>query len=329
MSIIGPFDLALVISATVICWAASRLLIYFLTSRGVLDIPVERSSHTAPTPRGGGIAVISTVIVMAAITGSLPLEALGLISFLALIGWIDDVYSISPLPRFSAQIVAVVAALYLEPNLVTVPDFGIPAVMSVAIIGIVWLWFINLYNFMDGIDGITGVETLSICIGISVVSLVTGVASDLILPSALIAAAIFGFLFVNWHPAKIFLGDVGSVPLGFVIGWMLLSLAQQGAWVAAMILPMYYLADTTITLLRRLIRKEKIWQAHKEHFYQRAHQGGLTHDAIALRILAANIGLIVLAVISTQGYPMPALITAGVLTTLLLIHLSQQKERTA
>ena len=326
---IAPIDLVLIISAAAICWIASRLLITFLASRGVLDVPVARSSHTAPTPRGGGIAVIGTVILFGAASGSIPPSVLVLVAALALIGWVDDVRSISPLPRFSAQIIAVAVALYLDPGLITIPHINMPMMLGAVIIGICWLWFINLYNFMDGIDGITGVETLSICIGISLVSMVADVAVDLILPSAFIAAAIFGFLFVNWHPAKIFLGDVGSVPLGFVIAWMLLSLAQQGAWIPAIILPMYYLADATITLLRRLLRKEKIWQAHKEHFYQRAHQGGLRHDAIALRILGANIGLIILAIIATQGYAIPALITAGVLTALLLVHLNQQKRRAA
>lgn len=322
---IGPFDLALIMGAALGSWLFSLILIKFLSSRGVLDIPVERSSHTTPTPRGGGVAVITSVMLTGTISGAFSLEIIILVSALALIGWVDDIRSLSPLPRFSAQIMAVVIALYLEPNLVTIPGIDVPVVLAAMIIGLGWLWFINLYNFMDGIDGITGVETLSICMGITFVSVITGVAGDLILPSALIAAAIFGFLFMNWHPAKIFLGDVGSVPLGFVIGWMLLSLAQQGAWASAIILPMYYLADATITLLRRLIRKEKIWQAHKEHFYQRAHQGGLKHDAIALRILAVNTGLIVLAIVATQGYPVSALITAGILTTLLLVHLGQQK----
>lgn len=325
---IAPFDFALIISAAVICWVISRLLITFLAARGVLDIPVARSSHTAPTPRGGGIAVIGTIILLGALSGSFPLGVLILIGALALIGWIDDVRSISPLPRFSAQIIAVAAALYSNPNLAIIPGIDMPMVLGAAIIGIGWLWFINLYNFMDGIDGITGVETLSICIGIPLVSMVAGVAIELILPSALIAAAIAGFLFVNWHPAKIFLGDVGSVPLGFVIAWMLLILAQQGEWASAIILPMYYLADATITLLCRLMQKEKIWQAHKEHFYQRAHQGGLRHDAIALRILGTNIVLVILAIVATQGYPIPALITAGVLTALLLAHLNHQRGRT-
>jgi len=326
---IAPFDLALITGAAVCSWLGSRLLITFLASRGVLDVPVTRSSHTAPTPRGGGIAVIGTVILIGAISGSFPLVILILTGVLALIGWIDDVRSISPLPRFSAQILAVVVALYLEPNLATIPHADIPMTLGAAILGVGWLWFINLYNFMDGIDGITGVETLSICIGIALVSIIAGTPGDLILPSALIAAAIFGFLFVNWHPAKIFLGDVGSIPLGFVIGWMLISLAQHGAWAAAIILPMYYLADATITLLRRLMRKEKIWQAHKNHFYQRAHQCGLGHNQIALRILATNSGLIALAIVATQGYAIPALIAAAVLTTLLLVHFNQQKGHTA
>lgn len=327
MPMISPYDLALILGATLVCWFASRFLVSFLTTREVMDTPVARSSHTTPTPRGGGIAVIGTVILFGIISGSIPYELMALIIVLAIIGWIDDVRSISPLPRFSAQIIAVLVALYLQPNLITLPGVDIPHVLTAIVIGLAWVWFINLYNFMDGIDGITGVETLSICIGVALVSVIGDFAYGLVAPSIFIAAAIIGFLFVNWHPAKIFLGDVGSVPLGFVIGWLLLSLFQQGAWAAALILPMYYVADATITLLRRLLRKEKVWQAHKEHFYQRAHQGGLSHDTIALRVLATNIGLITLAIVATKGYPVAALITAVVLTTLLLVHFGNQKVR--
>ena len=323
---VGPVDIALICGAGCVTWLAGRLLIKVLASRGVLDVPVARSSHTTPTPRGGGIAVIGTILVFGIFMGALPWELAVLLALLASLGWIDDVYTIPPLPRFSAQIVAVYAALYLFPRISDVPGVGLPMILGTAIIGIGWLWFINLYNFMDGIDGITGAETLSICLGVIIVVTISGMAGDLVLPAGLIAMASLGFLVLNWHPAKIFLGDVGSIPLGFVIGWMLLTLAHQGALASAIILPMYYLADATITLLRRLCRREKIWQAHKEHFYQRAHQGGLRHDQITLRISATNIGLIILAVIATMGYAIPAMITAAVLTTLLLVHLGQQRE---
>ena len=168
-----------------------------------------------------------------------------------------------------------------------------------------WLWFVNLFNFMDGIDGIAGVESASLGVGLALVFLLSG----LILPAglALLAtAAALGFLLVNWHPARIFLGDVGSVPLGFLLGWLLLLAAAEGAWAAALILPGVYWADATVTLLRRACRGERVWRAHREHFYQRAVQRGLRHDQVARRIALANAGLVLLALVSVLPSALPA-----------------------
>lgn len=315
--------------AAVGSWLGCLLLIRVLSSKGVFDIPVERSSHTTPTPRGGGIAVVLIILLLGVILGLIPLTILILFSVLAAIGWADDVYSMPPLPRFSVQLLSVAVALYLFPTLASVPGLDLPNILGIMIVALGWLWFINLYNFMDGIDGITGVETLSISVGVIAVATVSGLADELILPAYLVGAATVGFLVVNWHPAKIFLGDVGSVPLGFILAWLLLELAHSGDLASAIIIPMYYVADATVTLLRRLVRKEKVWQAHKEHFYQRAHQGGLSHSAISIRILITNVGLVVLAVVAAKGYPLPALAAALLLTAGLLFHLARQGKNNA
>ncbi|MCC7166133.1 MAG: hypothetical protein IT565_01035, partial [Rhodospirillales bacterium] len=133
-----------------------------------------------------------------------------------------------------------------------------------------------------------------------------------------------GFLVWNWAPARIFLGDVGSVPLGYLLGWLLLLLAARGWWAAALILPGAYLADATLTLLKRIARREKIWQAHRSHFYQRAVQQGLGHGAVALRFLIANLLLIGLAVLSL-GEPLLALGLAAIVVAALLVHLARVK----
>jgi len=110
-----------------------------------------------------------------------------------------------------------------------------------------------------------------------------------------VAAATAGFLAWNWHPAKIFLGDIGSVGLGYLLAWLLLALAAMGEWEAALILPLYYLADATITLLRRLARKEKVWQAHREHYYQQAVQNGRSHARVSAAVATTNLALVALA----------------------------------
>ena len=129
----------------------------------------------------------------------------------------------------------------------------LPSGLDAIATALIWVWFINLFNFMDGIDGIAGSEAAAIGLGLVLVASI-GVASDLgiAVPAAAIAAAALGFLVWNWTPARIFLGDVGSVPLGYVLGYLLRELALRGWWKAALILPLYFLADATLTLLRRL-----------------------------------------------------------------------------
>jgi UDP-N-acetylmuramyl pentapeptide phosphotransferase/UDP-N-acetylglucosamine-1-phosphate transferase len=146
---------------------------------------------------------------------------------------------------------------------------------------------------MDGIDGLAGAETASIGAGLLLFASVgAGVDSELRGLAAVVSAAAIGFLVWNWAPARIFLGDVGSVPLGFLLGFLLLDLAFRGHWKIALILPLYFLADATITLSRRLLRSERIWRAHREHFYQQAVRRGVAHEAVVTRVLAAN-GLLI------------------------------------
>jgi UDP-N-acetylmuramyl pentapeptide phosphotransferase/UDP-N-acetylglucosamine-1-phosphate transferase len=173
---------------------------------------------------------------------------------------------------------------------------------------------------MDGIDGITGTETACLGVGLHIVAWPSGDA----LLAALLAAAALGFLRWNWQPARLFLGDVGSVPLGYLLGYLLLAEAGRGGWAASLILPLYYLADATWTLMRRLFRGERIWQAHREHFYQRAVRAGLAHAAVVRRILAADIGLIALASLASRGYEATALPAAAAIVALLLAALRRR-----
>ena len=131
------------------------------------------------------------------------------------------------------------------------------------------------------------------------------------------AAAMLGFLWWNRPPARIFLGDVGSIPLGFLLGWLLLKAAAAGHWAPALILPLYYLADATVTLLRRAVRREKVWQAHREHFYQQAVRHGRDHGAVSAAVAGANLALIALAALALV-HPWPALAAAIVVVVALI-----------
>ena len=187
----------------------------------------------------------------------------------------------------------------------------LPPLLDRLAAGLVWLWFVNLFNFMDGIDGITGVEAASIGLGLFLVALVFAETSPAVLFPLLLGAASLGFLAWNWPPSRLFLGDVGSVPLGYLIGWLLLLWAAEGQWAATLILPLYYFADATITLVRRALGGAKVWQAHREHFYQRAVQGGASHARVSLGVLACNLLLIACALVAAGGRPWIGLAAAG------------------
>jgi UDP-N-acetylmuramyl pentapeptide phosphotransferase/UDP-N-acetylglucosamine-1-phosphate transferase len=308
----------------------TRLLIPLLRRRAVLDRPNERSSHLAPTPRGGGIAPVASILLvwlgLCAIGLMAPATVLIILgaAMLAVVSWVDDVRGLSPAVRLVAQFMAVLAGAWLLPPWIF--QGWLPPILDTLATALVWVWFINLFNFMDGIDGIAGSEAAAIGIGIAVVGgFGTGAYLSMALPAVAIAAAAIGFLVWNWAPAKIFLGDVGSIPLGYLLGLLLLELAAQRHWQAALILPLYFLADASLTLLRRLIRRERVWQAHRQHFYQRAVQLGLGHAAVVRRVIAADLVLIVCAGAAENGYGFAGLGVAVLTVVLLLAALGRAR----
>ncbi len=152
---------------------------------------------------------------------------------------------------------------------------------------------------MDGIDGISATEMIGIGIGLCLLAVIDGTfPNPLSVYGLIVAAAGCGFLWWNWHPAKITLGEAGSIPIGFLTGYLLLLAATSGYAYPAAILPAYYLADGTITLFKRLYQGKKIWQAHSEHYYQRAVRNGRRHDAVARYVFGINLLLILLATLS-------------------------------
>lgn len=294
--------LPLAVAAGAATLVATRRVLGWLRHRQILDHPNERSSHSLPTPRGGGLATSPVMIAALLLTlspaGTLALGALALLA----ISWWDDRHTLPALPRFVAQGAVVAAALAVQPADAMVFGNALPPWADRLLAGLGWLWFVNLYNFMDGIDGITGVETVALGIGIAMVAGLAG-AQTLSAPALVVAATGAAFLAFNWHPAKLFLGDSGSVPFGYVLGGLLLMLAMEGQLAAALILPAYYVADATITLVRRALGGEKVWQAHRKHFYQRAVRGGKRHDQVALAIAAGNALLVGCAVLAAIGRP--------------------------
>jgi UDP-N-acetylmuramyl pentapeptide phosphotransferase/UDP-N-acetylglucosamine-1-phosphate transferase len=319
---------AAAIATGVFCWLATGALIPILRRRDMLDYPNDRSSHIAPTPRGGGIAMTGSVLLAwialghAGLVGSSVISIVIGTALLAVVSWIDDLRGLSPGVRLVAQGVAVTIGILALPAQTGLSAWSGPAFYFAAI-GLLWVWWINLFNFMDGIDGLAVSEAAAICAGLLLFTIVgDGADPTAALLAAGIVGAAVGFLVWNWSPARIFLGDVGSVPLGYLSGFLLLDLAVRGRWKIALILPLYFLADATITLFRRLLRGERVWEPHHQHFYQRAVRKGLGHSAVVKRVIAADILLIGCGWAAENGRAMLSLGAASVVVAALLVALA-------
>jgi UDP-N-acetylmuramyl pentapeptide phosphotransferase/UDP-N-acetylglucosamine-1-phosphate transferase len=320
---------AIAIAAGLIACLGTGALIPALRRAAVLDRPNQRSSHQTPTPRGGGLAPIAAILLawIASIAAGLvaPSVLLVVVSamLLAAVSWFDDVGGLSPVTRLFAQAAAVLCGLLVEIPAGPVFQGWLPAVLDIVAAALLWLWFVNLFNFMDGVDGLAGSEAAAIAIGLFLfASWGIGQNPGIAALSGATALAAIGFLVWNWAPARVFLGDVGSVSLGYLLGFLLLDLAARGRWKLALILPLYFLADATITLLRRLARGERVWEAHRQHFYQRAVQRGLGHGAVTARVIAANVLLIGCGWAAENGTGLYALAAAAVIVVVLLASLA-------
>jgi len=321
-------------AAGLLSLVATRALIALLRRGAVLDRPNERSLHVVPTPRGGGIAPVAIILVAWAGLAAAGRLAPGLLLvlpgaiLLAIVSWRDDRHGLSPGLRLLAQIAAVTLGLLALPPAGRVFQGWLPAGLDAAAAAFCWLWFVNLFNFMDGIDGLAGSEAAAIGLGLMLFA-GSGRGQDpgLALLAAAIAGSALGFLVWNWAPARVFLGDVGSVPLGYLIGFLLLDLAAAGAWKIALILPAYFLADATITLVRRLLRGEAVWQPHRQHFYQRAVGRGLGHAAVVRRVIAADLLLVACGWAAENGGGWPALAAAAAILAALFAALAGRSAR--
>ena len=266
-----------------------------------LDIPNERSSHTSPTPRGAGLAVVVAFLlglVALSIDNSISDEVFLAIAIpglvVALIGWLDDRGHLTSAKwRLIGHFACASLAVWLTGGLPELPlvnstiDFGLAG----DIVAVVYLvWMLNLFNFMDGIDLITGVQTVTTSTGVAMLLLVS-TESDLWKVFVVLAASISGFLFFNLPPAKIFLGDVGSGFIGFTTAVISLVVAEDEplvAW-AMIILLAVFVTDATVTLLRRLLSREHVYVAHRTHAYQHLSKKLNRHLPVSLGVGAINL----------------------------------------
>ncbi|KVM56048.1 glycosyl transferase [Burkholderia ubonensis] len=261
---------------------ASTMILRSLLATGLAwrlatDIPNDRSLHTLPTPRVGGWGIVPVcVVALVALAPQLWLIAAAAAG-LAAMSQIDDRRGLPARVRFSAHLAAVVALIAVFPA--DAPWW------LLACVGFVMVWLTNLYNFMDGADGLAGGMAL-FGFGAYAAAALLGAhpSPDLALGAGAVAGAALGFLLLNFHPARLFLGDAGSIPLGFMAGALGYWGWRMGVW------PIWFpplvfspfIADASVTLLRRLLRGEKFWQAHREHYYQRMVRSGMGHGRTAL-----------------------------------------------
>jgi UDP-N-acetylmuramyl pentapeptide phosphotransferase/UDP-N-acetylglucosamine-1-phosphate transferase len=312
-------------------WAIRPLLLRHAMAR-----PNARSSHRIPTPQGAGIAVIAATLAAAAAiiacTGKtefrIPAEVFGATLLLAVVGLIDDIRSIPVLPRLTLQAIAVGLVVFSGAgDLRIVP--ACPFWIERGLVLLAGLWFVNLVNFMDGLDWMTVAEVVPVSGAIVILGALGQVPASTTIAAAALCGAMLGFAPFNRPVAKIFLGDVGSLPIGLLLGWCLLQLAYQQHLAAALLLPLYYLADATATLLRRLARREPFWAAHRSHFYQRATDHGFTVWRVVGEVFALNIFLAVLAlgsVMTASAMTGTVLVIAGgVATALVMYRFSQRR----
>ena len=279
----------LLLLAFFVSLALTLAIRYLVNKKELLDHPNERSSHTIPTPKGGGLAIMlafyGTVVHLYLQTQIEPRLFFALLSALPviLISLIDDLFPLSAKIRLGVQLLSAVSALYFLGGVDSI-NFALFTLHGIwlnliALIGIIWMT--NLYNFLDGIDGYAGSEALF-----------AGLAAYLLFghtAALFIAAAVAGFLLFNWHKASIFMGDVGSAPLGFIFAVLMLFDADTPNFLGWMMLLSLFWFDATLTLFRRAKKGERLSQAHKKHAYQRLHQAGFSHDRVVLSAMGINL----------------------------------------
>lgn len=288
----------------------------------ILDVPNSRSSHFTPTVRGGGVAIVVTTIAAIVVLPALrttqvavPLIIGGLA--VATVGLIDDFYHVSIGIRFAVHIGSATLAvaslggfppLQIGDQIIAFGWLG----YFIGIIGIVW--FLNLFNFMDGIDGIAASEAAFICFGGALLVVCARAAPEIQTIWLIMGAGCAGFLLWNWPPARIFMGDVGSGYIGYVIAVLALAAGRNNpvflwAW---LILGSIFFVDASVTLLRRVGRGERFYEAHRSHAYQRLSRRWGSHGRVTVGVLAVNMTWLLPNALLADAFPREAMWIAAV-----------------
>lgn len=331
----GEVKLALAIAVVAGAAALSSGLIVLLKPvlmRYLLAHPNARSSHATATPQGAGVAVMLALLIVCVAAWLLWRPAEGeaaLVPVLAaagglmVLGFADDLHALPVSWRFLGQTLAALVMVYgLPGSLRLFPDL-LPLVVERALLVLGTVWFVNAVNFLDGLDWITAAQVVPITLGVAVLQVLGAVPASVGFLALALLGAMLGFAIFNKHPAQVFLGDAGSLPIGLLLAFMLIFVAGTNL-AAALLLALYTIADATITLFRRAFNREPIFSAHRSHFYQRAVINGLTAPQVTARIFVLGLLLASLAIATMLTRSVAAdvlLLTLGAIATGYVLYL--------
>lgn len=287
------FSIILALSAFLMTLLGTRITILALRQReAMLGMQALPGQKPKAAPTGGGVAVVMAMIICLLVADINYGVVLSLF-MLAAVSLLHGLIGVPLLVRLLVQLLAVLLSLELVP-----PVFAefLPGWAERGLVAVLWLWCINLFEFMDGIDGITPAEMLCIGLGLTLVSVFADDFPSVLSSYGLILfAAACGFMWWNWYPSKIRLGEVGTVPIGFLVGYLLLLAIHDGYGYAAAILPAYHISDATLTLLYRASKGKRAWAKHSEYYYRTAVGKGRRPDTVVRYVFGVNILLMLLA----------------------------------
>lgn len=295
-------------------YVIARWFLRYAAAGSVVDHPNTRSAHEKPTPRGGGVAIVfsflATLVGLTFVRYVDVTAAVGIggaVAIVGAVGFVDDHGHVAARWRLLAHAVGafwLLAYVPTPPGIGFIHTWGVPVPFAYATVAILLVWLINLYNFMDGIDGIASVEAITTTLGGALVCAVAGYP-ELVPPCIALAAAVMGFMVWNWAPAAMFMGDVGSGAIGVAIGGLALLAAgaNESLLFAWAILLGVFVVDSGLTLVRRALRREKLYLAHRHHAYQHAARRLGSHAIISITVVVINlIWLLPIATIAAIGW---------------------------
>lgn len=316
--------LCLIVTSFLISLVSYRKLIKFLKAKQIIDIPNHRSSHSTPTPRGGGIVIVALCSVAILILtlfekGLFDLSFLAGFILLGIVGFLDDKLNLAAPLRFVAHFFAVWLVYHSVGGMNQVPilySLGItlPTWTQAPLFFLWCLSVMNIFNFMDGINGYAGAQTLVLCVALGIFFPIEPV----ILFVSVLAGVTLGFLRFNWTPSKIFMGDVGSIPLGYLAAVVPLYLPQvhkESNFSILLMFLWFFVADGTWVIIRRILKRERFWTAHRTHAYQRLNILGWSHEKVVFTLICLQV-----VIIAISYFNIFAALGAGILCLLTILR---------